>query len=174
MVSVVPPPPPPPLLPLQPASTAEATTKSATTPYAYARRGPRMRSMARYRISAIAANSAASHSNGVERGRLSKFTGGANAVSVVVNDAVHEAPDVTCPLELDTAPLGVHVTAVPRFVAPFWNCTVPVGPCAELLFDEIVAVSVTDAPDVMLLGLAATPACVVAGVMVTDSVFVFV
>ena len=70
----------------------------------------------------IIASSAASHSNGVLRQRLSKFTGGANAVSVVENDAVHDAPAD------EVAPFGVHVTAVPRFVEPFWNCTVPVGP----------------------------------------------
>jgi hypothetical protein len=98
---------------------------------------------------------------------LSKFTGGgASAVSVVVNDAVQDAPAD------EVAPVGVHVTAVPRFVEPFWNCTVPVGPCAELLFEEIVAVSVTDPPDVIELGLptiaVVVGACVIVMVLVAD------
>ena len=74
----------------------------------------------------------------------------------------------------DVAPCGVQVTGVPRLVVPFENCTVPVGPCAELLPDEIVAVSVTEPPEVTALGLAKTWVCVTACVMVKASVFVVV
>jgi len=70
----------------------------------------------------------------------------------------------------------VHVTAVPSDVEPFMNCTVPDGACAlsALLFELTVAVSVTDPPEVIELGLATTAVVVVACVIVTESVFVVV
>jgi hypothetical protein len=88
---------------------------------------------------------------------------GGNDESVVVNLAVHEA------LALLVAPVGVHVVAAPRFEPPLKNCTVPDGPCAELLFEFTVAVSVTLPPEVMLLTLGVTTVDVVAWVIVIDS-----
>jgi hypothetical protein len=74
--------------------------------------------------------------------------------------AVQEAP------ALLVAPAGVQVAAAaPRFELPFINCTVPVGPCAELLFDETTAVSVTVPPDAMLVALEFAAVVVVAWVM---------
>ena len=63
----------------------------------------------------------------------------------------------------------MHVAAAPRLLLPFKNCTVPVGPCAELLFELTVAVSVRLPPDVMLVTLGVTPVDVVACVIVTDN-----
>ena len=80
-------------------------------------------------------------------------------VSVAVQDA----------LAVLEAPAGVHVAAAPRFVPPTRNCTVLVGPWAELLFVLTVAVSVTLPPAVMLLGLGTTVVVVVACVIVIDS-----
>jgi hypothetical protein len=88
---------------------------------------------------------------------------GGREESIVVSVAVQEA------LVALEAPAGVHVTAAPRFAPPFRNCTVPVGPCAELLFVFTVALSVTLPPAVMLLGLGTTVVDVVACVMVIDS-----
>ena len=88
--------------------------------------------------------------------------------SVVVNVAVHEAP-TNVPELFVVAPAGVHIAAAPRLLLPFKNCTVPVGPCAELLFELTVAVNVTPPPDVMVLALDVTVAVVVACVMVTDN-----
>jgi hypothetical protein len=68
------------------------------------------------------------------------------------------------------AAFGVHVTALPKLLAPFLNCTIPVGP-APLLVVFTIAVSVTFAPAVILVGLGVTTVVVVACVMVTDSVF---
>ena len=81
---------------------------------------------------------------------------GGNAEIVVESVAVHEAPAD------EVAPFGVQVTAAPRFVLPFENCTVPDGPTAELLPEEIVAVSVTAPPATMLSGTDATCTCVAA------------
>jgi hypothetical protein len=64
--------------------------------------------------------------------------------------------------------VGVHVAAVPRLLAPFLNCTVPVGP-APLLLVEIVAVRVTLPPEVIVATLEVTAAVVVAFVIVTLS-----
>jgi hypothetical protein len=50
------------------------------------------------------------------------------------------------------------------------NCTVPVGPCAELLCEFTVAVSVTLPPDTTLVTLGFTTTDVVACVIVTDKV----
>ncbi len=61
-------------------------------------------------------------------------------------------------------------TALPKLLAPFLNCTVPVGP-APLLVVEIVAVSVTLPPDTMLVTFEVTCVVVVAFVIVTESVF---
>jgi hypothetical protein len=91
---------------------------------------------------------------------------GYNDEIAVVRVAVHDAPV----FELLLAGFGVHVAGDPRFVVPFVNCTVPVGPCAELLVDEIVAVSVTDVPLVNVDRLDDTAAVVAALVIVTETV----
>ena len=88
---------------------------------------------------------------------------GGNAESVVFSVAVQDAP------ALLVAPVALQVAAVPRLELPFINCTVPVGPCVELLLDETVAVSVTVPPDAMLVTLEVVAVVVVACVMVTDS-----
>ena len=68
------------------------------------------------------------------------------------------------------AAFGVQVAAAPRFAPPFRNCTVPVGPCAELLVVLIFAVSVMLPPDVTLKVLLVMAVVVVAGVIEIDSV----
>ena len=83
---------------------------------------------------------------------------------VVVNCAEQEAPAFAVAAE------GVHVTGEPIFALPFWNCTVPVGPCAELLADPTIAVSTTEAPELIIPWLLATSVVVCAGVIVTLSV----
>jgi len=88
--------------------------------------------------------------------------------SAVVNVAVHEAP-TNVPELFVVAPAGVHVAAAPRLLLPFKNCTMPVGPCAELLFALTVDVSVTFPPDITLVTLGVTAVEVVACVTVTDS-----
>jgi hypothetical protein len=67
-----------------------------------------------------------------------------------------------------TAEVGVQVTALPRLLDPFRNCTVPVGP-APLLVVFTVAVKVALPPAAMLAGLAVTVVVVVACVIVTES-----
>jgi hypothetical protein len=89
-----------------------------------------------------------------------------NCDSVVVSVALQEAPTAT-----DTAPAGVHVTALPSAVVPFINCTVPLGPTLLLLPDEIFAVRVTLPPDATLVRLDVTALVVVAFVIVTDRLF---
>jgi hypothetical protein len=86
--------------------------------------------------------------------------GGARKDRVVVNVAVQDAAVVV------VAAVGAHVTAVDRVLAPFLNCTVPVGP-APLLFVATVAVSVMLPPETMLLTLDVTCVCVVALATVT-------
>ena len=68
---------------------------------------------------------------------------------VVVRVAVQNAVAELVPA------VGVHVTAVERTVAPFLNCTVPVGPAPWLVVDT-VALSTTLPPEVMLDGDAVT------------------
>jgi hypothetical protein len=84
-------------------------------------------------------------------------------VKVILNEAVPLAPTVA------VAPAGVTF-AVPRLAVPSLNVTVPVGPCALLLMDPMVADKVT----CWLVGtgfaLAATDAVVAVGVTVTVSV----
>jgi hypothetical protein len=109
------------------------------------------------------AASRARTTNGVLRGRESMIPGG-SAESVVVSFAVQEAP-----AEL-VAPAGVHVAVAPKFAPPFKNCTVPVGPTAELLLVLTVAVSVTLPPEVIDPMLEVTAVVVVACVMVIDNV----
>jgi hypothetical protein len=92
---------------------------------------------------------------------------GYSADIVVVNVAVHDARVV--PL----AAAGVHFTGEPRFVLPFANCTVPVGPSAELLVEPMVAVSVTLVPAGNDDKLDETPVVVVALVMITAAVLLF-
>src|ERR1700740_3013314 len=84
---------------------------------------------------------------------------GGRPESAVISVAVQDAP------ALLVAPAAVQVAAAPRLTPPFKNCTVPVGPCVELLFDETMAVSVTVAPDAMLLALEVAAVVVVAWVM---------
>jgi hypothetical protein len=67
------------------------------------------------------------------------------------------------------AAAGVHVTAAPRLLVPFLNCTVPVGP-APLLVVFTLAVNVTLPPDVILATLEVTAVVVVACVIVTATV----
>src|ERR1700675_1898483 len=81
--------------------------------------------------------------------------GGARNDSVVVSVDVQNADAVL------VAAVGVQVTAVPSVVDPFLNWTVPVGP-TPLLFVVTVAVSVTLAPEVMLVKLGVTVVVVVA------------
>jgi len=60
----------------------------------------------------------------------------------------------------------MHITAVPKLLDPFLNCTVPVGP-APLLVVFTVAVSVTLPPDTMVEALEVTVVVVVSPVTVT-------
>jgi hypothetical protein len=71
---------------------------------------------------------------------------------------------------LPLAAVGVQVAGAPRFDPPLVNCTVPVGPAAELLPELTSAVKITLPPEVMLVGLGVTVVVVVAWVIVTDSV----
>ena len=82
---------------------------------------------------------------------------------VVVRVAVQNAAAVL------VAAFGVHVAAAPSALAPFLNCTVPVGP-TPLLFVFTVAVSVMLPPEVMLFTLGTTCVDVVAFVTVKVSV----
>jgi len=161
---------PPPLellVPLQPANAAAAIRNNARPAYAYCfRRAASLTAIRKLNIASTAA-SHASKTNGVARGRKSTNPGGRDE-SVVVNAAVHEAP-TNVPELFVVAPAGVHVAAAPRLLLPFKNCTVPVGPCAELLFELTVAVNVTFPPDVMLVTLGVTAVDVVACVIVTDN-----
>jgi hypothetical protein len=84
----------------------------------------------------------------------------------VVSVAVHEA----FPVAEEAPDVGAQVTAAPKLLDPFVNCTVPVGP-APLLVVLTVAVSVTLPPDTILVGLAVTAVVVVACVIVTDREF---
>jgi hypothetical protein len=84
----------------------------------------------------------------------------------VVSVAVHEA----FPVVEAVADVGAQVTALPKLLDPFVNCTVPVGP-APLLVVFTVAVSVTLPPDAILAGLGVTVVVVVACVIVTDREF---
>src|SRR5262245_49529215 len=106
--------------------------------------------------------------SGVLRGRGSMKNPGGSAESAVVSCAVQSAPTGVAPLEF--APVGVQFTAVPRFVLPFLNCTVPEGPWAEWLCEFTVAVRVTLPPDATLLTFELTSIVVEACVMVTDRV----
>src|SRR5258708_6731076 len=96
----------------------------------------------------------------------SPVVGGNSAAMVVVNVAVQDAPGFAA-----VAPEGVQVTGAPILVLPFWNWTVPVGPCVELLLEPTAAASVTLPPPAgRTLMLLATRVVVVAGEMVTESV----
>ena len=88
---------------------------------------------------------------------------GGNADSAVVSFAVQEA------LLVLVAATGLHVAAAPKFEPALTNCTVPVGPIAELLLEVTVAVNVTLPPEATLLALELTLVVVVACVMVTDN-----
>jgi hypothetical protein len=92
---------------------------------------------------------------------------GTNCESAVVSVAVQDAA-----AEADAA-VGVQVAAAPKLLAPFLNCTVPLGP-APLLLVLTVAVSVTLPPGAMLVGLGVTVVVVVACVMVTATVLLVV
>ena len=89
---------------------------------------------------------------------------GTNSDSAVVSVALQDAPAA------EVAAVGVHVTAAPRAVEPFINCTVPLGPALLLLLEEMVAVRVTLPPAVMLVTLLETAAVVAALLIVTASV----
>ena len=152
------------LPPPQPASTAAAIKKNAAPAYAYCLR---LAASIIESINAIIASAAASHArktNGVVGGRTLIMPGG-NADRAVVRVAVQDADVVL------VAPVGLHVAAaVPRFALPFRNCTVPLGPTAELLFVLTTVVSVTVPPDATLATLEVTAVVVAACVMVTESV----
>jgi hypothetical protein len=169
MLSVCgPPPPPPPPLPepLQPA-IPEATHANRIRPAkAYPSRLPidNRRCIARNAISNT--ETMPSGSTGT-CGRVRGFAKGTNSESAVVSVAVHDAlvealPDV-----------GTHVTALPKLLDPFLNCTVPVGP-APLLVVFTVAVSVTLPPAATLARLLVTAVVVVACVTVTATVLLLV
>ena len=65
---------------------------------------------------------------------------------------------------------GVDVqVAVPRLALPLKNCTVPVGPCAELLPVFTFAESVTLPPETTLDALEVTTVVVVACAIITES-----
>ena len=80
---------------------------------------------------------------------------------VVVSVAVQDAPAFI------VAPAGVQLTGAPRFVVPFLNCTVPVGPWLELLCDVTTAVTLIEVAE---FAVPATTMAVVAGVIVTLNV----
>jgi len=84
--------------------------------------------------------------------------------AAVLRAAVHEAPAAA------VAPAGVHATAAPRLLPLFRNCTVPDGPADELLFELMVAVSVTVPPKAILATLDATLVAVAAFETVSGTV----
>jgi|SRR6266849_4327629 len=165
MLSVRPPPPPP--LPLQPAIPAANHANSSSPAAAYPSRVHFRCSRAACcaRIKNKIASPAAIHKGVTQiRGPGCGLIIGTNCDSAVVSVAVQNAVPV-----LEAIPdLGVHVAAVPRLLDPFLNCTIPVGP-APLLLVEIVAVSVTLAPEVIVVTLEVTAAVVAAFVIVTLS-----
>jgi hypothetical protein len=93
-------------------------------------------------------------------GRVRGLARGTNSDSEVVSVALHNAVVVLVPA------VGVHITALPKLLDPFLNCTVPVGP-APLLVVFTVAVSVTLPPDAMVVALEVTVVVVVSPVTVT-------
>jgi len=97
------------------------------------------------------------------------MTPGGSAESAVWNVAVHDAP-ITLPALSVVAPAGTQFCAEPRLAPPLRNCTVPVGPCDELLDEDTNAVNVTLPPEAMEVGLAATAAVVAAWVIVMERV----
>src|SRR4030095_6166211 len=117
---------------------------------------------------ANAAPSSVTSTTGVLRGRGSMNNPGGRADSVVVNLAVQKALTGGAPVKC--APVGVQVTAAPRFVLPLLNWTVPVGPCAELLCVFTVAVSVMLPPETTLVTFGVTFVVVAAWVIVTERV----
>jgi len=149
------------LPPPQPASSVAAIKKNAAPAYAYCLR---LAASIIESINAIIASAVASHAsktNGVPGGRISMMPGG-NAEIAVFSVAVQDAFALVATLN----PVGVQVAAVPRLAPPLRNCTVPVGPVAELLFVLTVAVSVTLPPDATLVTLEVTAVVVVACVIV--------
>ncbi len=164
MLSVCDPPPPPPE-PLQPAIPAAMHANRIRPAKAYASRLPidNRRCIASNAISST--EKMPSGSTGT-CGRVRGCAKGTNSDNVVVSVAVHKAFP-----EVEAVPdVGVQVTALPKVLDPFLNCTVPVGP-APLLVVEIVAVSVTLPPAVIVVTLDVTAAVVAAFVIVTESVF---
>jgi hypothetical protein len=160
-------PPPPPLLepPPQPAIPTTIHANRMRPAAAYPTRLPidKRRCIARNMISSR--ETMPSGSTG-SCGRARGFSNGTNSESAVVSVAVHEA----FPVVEAVADVGAQVTALPKLLDPFVNCTVPVGP-APLLVVFTVAVSVTLPPDAILAGLGVTVVVVVACVIVTDREF---
>ncbi len=167
MLSVRPPPPPP--LPLQPAIPAANHANSSSPAAAYPSRVHFRCSRAACcaRIKNKIASPAAIHNGTIQiLGPGCGLVIGTNCDSAVVSVAVQDAFPV-----VEAIPdVGVQFTVLPRLLDPFLNCTVPVGP-APLLLVEIVAVSVTLPPEVIVVTLEVTAAVVVAFVIVTESVF---
>jgi hypothetical protein len=114
-------------------------------------------------IASIAATQA-SMRNGVLRGRRSNPGGSQEIVAgrLAVQNAATDGVSTL------SAGVGVQVTAVPRLALPLKNCTVPVGPCAELLLVLTFALKVTLPPDTTVNALGVTTVVVVAWMMVTD------
>lgn len=151
------PPPPPPEL-LQPAIPAAKQANRIRPAAAYPTRllADKRRCIAKNTISSKETRPSGSTGTcGCDSG----FDNGTNSESAVVRVAVHNAVVVLVPA------VGVHITALPKLLDPFLNCTVPVGP-APLLVVFTFAVSVTLPPDAMVVALEVTVVVVASPVTV--------
>jgi hypothetical protein len=161
-----------PFVPLQPANPAATHANSTKAAAAYPSRPLRYGHLlcSRAACCASAKNKIASHAaiHSGSTGMRSLGCGpvkGTTCDSAVVSVAVQSAFP-----ELEAVPaVGVQVTALPKLLEPFLNCTVPVGP-APLLFVFTLAVNVTLPPDAILVTLGVTVVVVVACVTVTATV----
>lgn len=162
------PPPPPELPPPHPANTAAAISAKTAPAYAYClRRAASFIARLKPNIASTAA-SQATMINGVLRGPGRTLNPGGSEEMVVGKVAVHDAPVFRLPEESSIALAGVQF-AVPRLVLPLKNCTIPVGPCVELLCVLTFAVSVRLPPGATLVALGVAAVVVVAWVIVMDS-----
>jgi len=103
--------------------------------------------------------------NGVLRGRRSNPGGSEEIVAgrLAVQNAATDGVAVLF------AAVGAQV-AIPRLVLPLKNCTIPVGPCNELLVVFTFAESVRVPPEATVRPLGVNTVVVVAWVMVIESV----